>query len=589
MTDTIPSPVDAVQKGLDAQRKEGSLCDVTITVDETQFHAHKCVLAAASQYFKVMFDGDFKERSENIVNLKEVISAEGLKVILDAIYTPYLCLSDDSVVEVAIAADYLQIEKILAVCEHFMCDGLFDDLCAGYFQVASKLNLNHLAAKSKGVISRRFVSVSQTSGFRNLDMDTLCEILAADDLVLNGQEIEVFRAVCSWLEDKDLPEKEVDAMLTNPKYLQYTSIPKKVLKNDVLVHKLINNCARQKHIKVALEFHGKLHKQPILLMGNDSKIRGVQCLASVGTKRRKYKDAKMAARPRLQFFQIDPSTKSVSIIKEAIVTVPFEQGTMCCITYGKYFIFVYGCCPNKGFVFLRYNVSMGTWLKLDAPPLEVKCAMMTSCTRTVYLMGGIDNSTRRVNSGFEYIIEDNAWKPIPRMPALLSSAGICIHSSNDTLYIAGGCIGWALALSKVNTLYAYNIKTMTWFIETPMHYKRSGLSLVEINGRMYAIGGLESKNADTSEIIEEYNITLNQWTVVILHCQIFPHLRFPSRVKVINIDGVVVIPGIKRACDCSDFEYLIEMNPEKQFKLKRAISVDPDFKWDVFGCVRVPL
>ena len=363
---------------------------------------------------------------------------------------------------------------------------------------------------------------------------------------------------------------------------------KKVLKEEVLSHKLINNDVRRKKIKATMGFHISPYKQPVLLMENGTKGRGMQCFVSVGTKRTRYKDAKKTARPRLIFLQILPDTKSLKIIREVKFSVPLEQGTMCCITHGKSFVFVYGC-SSKGYVFLRYSITLGTWLKLEAPPSHVKCAMMVSSTRTIYFMGGIDGSSRRVDSGFEYSIEGNTWKSIPRMPAKLSSGGICVHSTSNVVYIAGGYSGWAITQSKVNSVYAYNIQTMTWYIEAPMHHKRSGLILVEINARLYAIGGLNGEKVETNEIAEEYNIVLNQWTIVTLHCHSLPHLRFPCRVKVMVVDGVVVISGIKRTCDCSNYEYLIEMDPEKQFKLRRVITMDPDFSWNVFGYVQVPL
>lgn len=44
---------DAVLSALNQQRKDGLLCDVTLVAGEQKFHAHKAVLAACSDYFKV--------------------------------------------------------------------------------------------------------------------------------------------------------------------------------------------------------------------------------------------------------------------------------------------------------------------------------------------------------------------------------------------------------------------------------------------------------------------------------------------------------------------------------------------------------
>ena len=45
----------AFLKLLNEQRLEGEHCDIAVVVEDVKFRAHRCVLAACSNYFKKLF------------------------------------------------------------------------------------------------------------------------------------------------------------------------------------------------------------------------------------------------------------------------------------------------------------------------------------------------------------------------------------------------------------------------------------------------------------------------------------------------------------------------------------------------------
>ena len=73
-------------QNLNELRKSNILCDITIRAEGDDFVAHRCVLIAASPYFRALFTSDFKEGETNFVELKNIQSSI-LREVLQFIYT----------------------------------------------------------------------------------------------------------------------------------------------------------------------------------------------------------------------------------------------------------------------------------------------------------------------------------------------------------------------------------------------------------------------------------------------------------------------------------------------------------------------
>ena len=134
---------DHVLKGLDQLRNEVLLCDVHLVAEGVKFPAHRVALAAASPYFKAMFTGGFKENQMNEIRLNDT-SSEGLKCVLDAIYTAELSLSEDSVCDIASLSNQLQLYEIFEHCGRFLTENVSTHNCLSFLSVAEKYDLERL-------------------------------------------------------------------------------------------------------------------------------------------------------------------------------------------------------------------------------------------------------------------------------------------------------------------------------------------------------------------------------------------------------------------------------------------------------------
>ncbi|KAM5125330.1 zinc finger and BTB domain-containing protein 17-like [Mantella aurantiaca] len=83
----FPQHSQLVLDQLNDQRQLGLLCDCTFVVDGIDFKAHKAVLAACSQYFRMLF-----LEQKDVVHL-DISNAAGLGQVLEFMYTARLSLT----------------------------------------------------------------------------------------------------------------------------------------------------------------------------------------------------------------------------------------------------------------------------------------------------------------------------------------------------------------------------------------------------------------------------------------------------------------------------------------------------------------
>ncbi|XP_034359489.1 zinc finger and BTB domain-containing protein 17 isoform X1 [Arvicanthis niloticus] len=107
----FPQHSQRVLEQLNQQRQLGLLCDCTFVVDGVDFKAHKAVLAACSEYFKMLFVDQ-----KDVVHL-DISNAAGLGQVLEFMYTAKLNLSPENVDDVLAVASFLQMQDIITACQ----------------------------------------------------------------------------------------------------------------------------------------------------------------------------------------------------------------------------------------------------------------------------------------------------------------------------------------------------------------------------------------------------------------------------------------------------------------------------------------
>ena len=137
--------------GLNNLRLENFLCDVTLMADDKPFQAHRAVLAATSPYLKTLFSDMSGGKIEHEVVEIRGVSAEGLKHIINYIYTSELRLNMTNIREVLAAAGHMQLKAATNFAVSFLKHEISVFNCVDVIQISEQFELPEVEEKGYGL------------------------------------------------------------------------------------------------------------------------------------------------------------------------------------------------------------------------------------------------------------------------------------------------------------------------------------------------------------------------------------------------------------------------------------------------------
>lgn len=232
-------PRDVLNR-LNAQRSDTASCDVIIRSSSSEttssVHAHRCILAASSDYFNALFRHDLTD-----VKVVEAVipgsSHDIIETVVTFMYTGAIEVSEGTVVEIVRLADYLGLPKVLELCGNFMKRNLRDSTCLK-FKVLSDLHpLGTLSDHVQNYILPRMSTLVRRSDTVDLPVDALRQLLS-DNLTNYAREADVLKLVQDLVAsraDMDSTEREKARDLLDCVEFEYLSpgvIERRVLSNS---------------------------------------------------------------------------------------------------------------------------------------------------------------------------------------------------------------------------------------------------------------------------------------------------------------------------------------------------------------------
>ncbi|MBH0178656.1 MAG: galactose oxidase [Nitrospira sp.] len=158
----------------------------------------------------------------------------------------------------------------------------------------------------------------------------------------------------------------------------------------------------------------------------------------------------------------------------------------------------------------------GTWSTATPMPTKRTEVAVAALDGRIYVVGGFEKPSfgnlmsLSITPSLEtYDPATDRWSSKAPLPIGLHHAGIGVVGGR--LYVIGGYSRSMFSVrNPVATVYAYDPVTNTWTERAPMPTARGALSVTELDGKLYAVGGYDGKGNNAQ--VEVYDPVLNAWT-----------------------------------------------------------------------------
>ena len=189
---------DSSLKLLNRDRTEDKIyCDVLLNVQGVVFHAHRFLLGFSSGYFHRIFHGNLKEKNvcqiEITGPLGSRITPETMQLIIVYLYTEEIDLNNDIIYDVIMAADYLDMQQLVLVCNDYLIDSITAETWLNTFAIAHQFNLKPLISACMS----HFQFVYNDLNLEDLNLFDFQQ--NAPDQHEKLEKYDVFKIIMSWI------------------------------------------------------------------------------------------------------------------------------------------------------------------------------------------------------------------------------------------------------------------------------------------------------------------------------------------------------------------------------------------------------
>ncbi|XP_016139188.1 actin-binding protein IPP [Sinocyclocheilus grahami] len=453
---------------MNKMRQQSDFCDVRLLVGGRVFGVHKLVLAASGPYFAALFSGAMSEAHEEEVRIVGV-EADVFEILLEFIYTGSIDVTVDTVQELMVAADMLQLSEVVDICGEFLRAHMDPSNCVGIYRFLEQIACMELLQFTEDYIHVHFLEVCASEEFSSLSKDQLVKLLRSEELRIED-EYQVFTAAMDWLHH-DVPHRKKHVV----EVLEPVRFP------------LLSPQRLYKYIEGERDavFHFSAPHRSRLIGEKDSMI--FDCTE-----------------------RYDPVTKQWA----AVASLNYPRcgvGVYSC--HGALYALGGWIGSEIGKTMERYDPEENKWEVIGSmavPRYYFGCCELQGF---IYVIGGISDEGTELRSAEVYDPISRRWSALPVMVTRRAYVGVA--SLNNCIYAVGG---WNEALGSLDTVEKYCLEEEKWVEVASMAVPRAGVTVAAVNGLLYAVGGRTSSRDFSAPVtvdsVEIYDPHLDTWTEI---------------------------------------------------------------------------
>ncbi|XP_020900163.1 kelch-like protein diablo [Exaiptasia diaphana] len=512
---------------LNVLRKEGEsgFCDVVLEVDGQSFPAHRCVLAANSQFFYTLFTSGMRDSNEKHIKLCS-LSSSALSTILDFFYTRDIVVNKDNAEELLEAASFLLLNHVKNACATIISSNLSISNCFSTKRLADRYALDELKRKADSFMKENFQAAKQQKEFLDLEPYEVKELISSDSVRVEKEE-EVFEAILNWVKhDPSDRTKELSILLPclrygslSPKFLEEQFEKDPIFEDNSFCQNFLKQQRRRRR-------SARSNKQPMSKERPSARIHDVVIGVGRGNLRTSFC---YDIQSELIYKLPDPPSPFFQLGAAAIGR---ELYTICRDRHdwddNATSLMKHKLGSNNRF-FDRFWVEINE--SLLKPNVCYDKAIVLPLKEKLYVLGGCMSFENRTVDMQCYDPNEGEWKAMAKMNT--SRCMIGAVATNSYIYAIGGKKSHVTVGEKL--VERYNPEANEWTSMADMFYIRVNPQVVATSNGIFAIGGLTG--TEPGYCCEVYKESSDKWTLI-------PAL--PNRIPKISLslnDEVYVISG----------------------------------------------